>query len=673
MFQIPCRKFIKLFLIFIFIQCLNLFLPFADINPQDMKYNNTYFCSENKKVIYNKNIPFLTSESYSNSNINVSFYRLYLEIYLNPNNLKGETTIAFTISDSSADNVILDFSSNMNTDSVKIGNLILNFNHNQDKINIQLDRTYLQSENASIIIYYHGLPVPTGFGSFIFGSNGNSPAIYSLSQPYGASDWFPCKNFPSDKSDSSEVIIRCSEYLIAVSNGKLMNVTSNPDGTKTYYWKNHYPIANYLISVAVSNYSIYQNYFKYSSSDSMQVIHYIYPEHLNSLKELLDKTVPMLELFSDKFGLYPFIDEKYGHAEFGIMGGMEHQTVTSIGYFNDYIIAHELAHQWFGDKITCRDWSHIWLNEGFATYSEGIYAERILGEEAFATYINTKMYDAKKATGTIYVQDTNNINEIFNPYRSYAKGAMVLHMLRGITGDTVFFRILKSYSMNPSLAYKNAVTEDFKKIADSVSGMNLSYFFNEWIYGENYPEYVLRWDSEFLYENYYRVHINLSQKPNTNPLFFTMPVEIKINTNMSDTLIRIFNDNQSQDFYCVIKNKPFSVVLDPYNKIMKEKEGDEEVIPVKFNLEQNYPNPFNPFTTISYEITGTYYVKIFVYDIKGCLVSAPVNSKHNQGLYSVKFYGDGLSSGVYFYVMNVSDINTGEAKYNISRKMILVH
>jgi aminopeptidase N len=597
----------------------------------------------------------LTDYPEVDTNLDIKYYKIFLEIKLIPNNIIGEVTINGIILNS-PDSIFFNLSNVMAVDSVKYNGSITGYIHSKDKIKIHpfKDR---QENSFSVLVYYHGLPNPTGFGSFEFGTNNNTSVIWSLSEPFGASDWFPCKNFPSDKADSSDVWIKCPTSFTGVSNGILMEVVTNPDNTKTFKWKNSYPIASYLLSVAVTNYSLYTNYFKYSSSDSMPVFHYMYPETIDSLKPTLDKTVYMLRIFSTRFGLYPFTREKYGHAQTNMGGAMEHQTATSIGVVNEYVIAHELGHQWFGDKITCRDWHHIWLNEGFATYSECIYVEDAYGKTAFNQYVLTRMADAKKAVGTIYVQDVTSVSEIFNAYRSYAKGGVVLHMLRGIVGDSTFFRILKSYAADTSLAYGNAVTEDFRRVAESVSGLQLGYFFNEWIYGNKYPVYNISWNFVEMPDEEYMVLFNLIQTQSSNPPYFTMPFDVKINTSRGDTIFHSYNSALNQTFSFIVKGYPNLVTFDPDNKILKDKHGDDPITIVGYNLSQNYPNPFNPGTTINYEIAGHVDVKIKVYDAIGRQMAVLVNEKQKAGKYSVLFSGKNFASGVYFYKISAGDFS----------------
>ncbi len=460
------------------------------------------------------------------SSYDVTYYKLNLNVSYSPQYLSGEVTVSAKCLRNNLSSFFLDLSDNLIVDSVKAGNQNLSFNHLENKLIIQLEQSYNLNEEFNVTVYYQGIPQTTGLGSFVFDTHNGQPSIWTLSEPYGASDWWPCKDTPSDKADSADIWITCNSVFKAVSNGILTETIDNRNGTYTYKWKSRYPIANYLISIAISDYTFYQQYFNYTLNDSMPVVHYIYPEIFGSVKDELDKTPSMLKIFSDRYGLYPFIKEKYGHAQFG-SGGMEHQTITSLGIFSDGVISHELAHQWFGDKITCKNWENIWLNEGFATFSEGVYIEATSGKNAYDSFIDYQMSRAKIAKGSIYVQDINSVSEIFNGARSYSKGSIVLHMLRGITGDSLFFQILKNYLTDPELAYGVATTEDFQRNAEMVYGNSLDYFFKEWIYGENYPHYYVKWNYKKQPDGLYEISLNIDQSNNTFPLFLKCLFRLK--------------------------------------------------------------------------------------------------------------------------------------------------
>jgi len=608
------------------------------------------------------------------SKIDITYYGLDLKVTYSPNNISGNVTIGVKADTTFLNNCFLDLRNILTVDSVLLNGTTAQYTHTNNKIDITLDHTYSQGESFTLKVYYHGLPGGTNFGGFFFGTHAGTPVIGSLSESYSGPYWWPQKDTPADKADSSDVWITVADNLVPVSNGSLESITPNGNGTHTYHWKNHYTIANYLISLAITNYTQYNTYYRYSPTDSMIITNFIYPENFNYVKPFVDETDEMIEVFADRYGEYPFIEEKYGHAEFQWGGAMEHQTCTSMGFWGSGVISHELAHQWYGDMITCKDWHHIWLNEGFATYSEAVYIEAKSGKAAYNSQIVSEMNSARSAQGTLWVQDITNEWEIFNGARSYAKGACVLHMLRGIVGDSTYFDIMRTYSAHPSVSYGVATTEDFQAIAESVYGQSLNYFFQEWVYGENEPTYTVGWDKSFVSGDIYNVTITIYQAVNTNPSFFTMPVQIKLNTTLGDTTITLFNNAQTQTFQFDVIGDPQSLVFDPGNWILKNNtivtEVEDITIPLQYSLEQNYPNPFNPSTTIEYSVPQNGFVTLKIFNVLGKEVATLVNEQVDAGKHKVVFNSHSgearnLNSGVYFY--KIESGNFAETK-----KMILL-
>jgi len=675
----------KLLLLF-----LSIFL-FTVIYAQD----GADYCSEVKSSSFSK-ISQLNKVLYpGDSRFNATYYKLDLNITYSPQYLKGIATVKGHAAKEKVSSIYLDLWTGLKVNSVKANGQNLTFAHTSpDQLNITLDKIYNGIEEFSVEIEYEGKPNSTGGigGSFVFGTTPyGSQVIWTLSEPYGAKDWWPSKDTPADKADSSDVWITASNYFKSVSNGKLMAAIDNGNGTTTYKWKNHYPIANYLVSIAMSNYYLHQTTFQYEPGKFMPVTHYVYPEVFPSQQTNLDRTNDMLSIFSEMFGQYPYLNEKYGHAQCGFGGGMEHQTISSMGSYGESLVAHELAHQWFGDKITCKNWESIWLNEGFATYSDKLYHQKKYGNSTFASQMNSVFNSARNANGTIYVQNINSTGEIFNSARSYNKGAAVLHMLRGVIGDDKFFQTMKEYLAEPGLSYNVAVTEDFQRIAERVSGQNLDYFFKQWIYGEKHPKYTFGWRSEQISGNNYNLIVRSNQQTNSNPTFFKMPIQIKYTTPLETKTVTVFNDKQEQGWIFSVNGQPTSVQFDPDNWILKEVLGTTSIeneinLPTEYALQQNYPNPFNPSTTISYVIPSAtrnlkdfsstrsprndnVWVTLKVYDILGREVATLVDELKQPGTYFSQFTilnssprsmqgrAGQLPSGLYFYTLKAGNFS----------------
>ena len=622
------------------------------------------------------------------ASIDVTYYGLDLRLTTTPANLRGAVTITLRSTAATLSNFFLDLNSatastgeGLRVDSVKAGNQKFSFQHAQNKLTITPPQSLTNGQALTLTVFYQGVPNGSANGSFKFDKhdNTNDPVIWSLSEPYGAPDWFPCHDTPADKADSSSVRITAPAQLISVSNGTLVSTTTNADGTRTYLWRNSYPIAQYLISIAVSNYAQYDTPFTYGTQ-TLPVTHYIYPENLAQVQANLALTPKMLQLFTNRFGPYPFLREKYGHAQFpNNNGGMEHQTVTSMGLssLEPYTIAHELAHQWFGDKITCRDWQNIWLNEGFASYGEAVYAESVNGQTGYKSYMNGFMNRARTARGSIYVQDITNFNNIFDPIRSYAKGAAVLHMLRGIVGDSLFFNTLRTYVATPTVAYKTAVTEDFQAVAQQVSGQNLDYFFKQWIYGEGYPSYKAT-----ITTGATSATVRLEQRNTTatNPTSFMMPIQMRVQSAAGDTIVTVFNDRADQTFTLPARGAVTNVIVDPNNWILKTIESTTSsttsttssapTVVTAINEPPSsglrvYPNPTTETIQVDFSLSATGSTNISLTNLLGQRIQTLHESGLAPGNHTRTLSLRGLAAGRYSVIVETPD--------NQQSRVIIVH
>jgi aminopeptidase N len=502
------------------------------------------------------------SQTENQTQYDVTHYDIDLTIDHVAQTVAGAVTITGMVLSSTLDEVDLDLASTLTVSRVDGESApLLSFTHASDLLTVTLPSSLYQGETFSLTVQYSG-PPDYSYGAFGFDSFGGLPMIWSLSEPFGARSWWPCKDVPSDKANSVDLHITVDPSLIVASNGTLVGVVNNAT-TKTYNWHEGYPISTYLVSVAIHPYTTFSDWYRYSPADSMEVQFYVYPSHYTTVQATYALTVDMIAAFAELFGEYPFLDEKYGHAEFTWGGGMEHQTITSLGGWSEYLIAHELSHQWWGDMITCDDFHHIWLNEGFATYAEALWSEYRYG---MARYHSDMKAAAYFGPGTIYVDDTSDWNRIFDAGLSYNKGSWVLHMLRHVVGDSTFFHILKTYYADTRYQYDTATTEEFRDLCEVESGMDLDFFFHQWIYEEYAPTYIYQWSADNVGGLY---HVNLSIDQAQSNYIFTMPIDITIETAAGETTLVVWDSQPSQQFSLVVEDAPLALDLDRDNWILK--------------------------------------------------------------------------------------------------------
>jgi hypothetical protein len=406
----------------------------------------------------------------------------------------------------------------------------------------------------SVTIDYAGVP-PNPAGASIgyvkttraVGRN----VIYTVSQPFEDRDWWICKQDINDKIDSMDIYINVPNTFKAASNGKLISVTA-AGANSIYYWKHRYAIPSYLVCVGVADYVEYLGPSVNVSGTMVPMQHYLYPpSNTATVQGYCDLSGRVLDTFSNYFGDYPYKNEKYGQFQMTSFGGMEHATFSSMStsaLINWSVTVHELGHQWFGDKVTCATFNHIWLNEGFATYTEIFAAEKVasalISSTAQSVRSSTKTL-AAGATAPPYIVTANTTNDIFGGSTTdiYARGAMVVSMLRLLLGDTKFFLATRNYLNDAANAYGPVTTDDLKAHMEAVSGLNLTEFFNDWVYGTGNCSYDVTWGSLGK-----KISLQLTQNSATGTGFvthFDTPVPIKILGASTDTTVIIFDQNGS--------------------------------------------------------------------------------------------------------------------------------
>jgi len=463
-----------------------------------------------------------------------------------------------------------------------------------------LSSSLVKNQLIDIVIYYHGTPpkaqnaaIGAGFSSANSGRWGNR-ATWSLSQPYSAYEWWPCKNSLQDKMDSAYVWITTSNENKAGSNGLLQRIVPVPGNKSRYEWRTLYPTECYLISVSVAKYVEY-NTWAHLKGDSILIQNYIY-DNVNTLptfKPVLDQTASMIESFSEHFGTYPFKKEKYGHAMAPFSGGMEHQTMTTLGIIDFGIVAHELGHQWFGDHVTCKTWKDIWLNEGFASYIEYLALEWLdPGQEAL--HMMQVHNDVEsQPSGSIALNDTTNVNRVFDSRLTYKKGSAFIHMIRfEINNDSIFFDFIRAYQQKYS--YSTASTEEFKSLLEEKSGKDFTQFFAQWFYGQGYPIFNLTWN-----QSDSRLYIKSVQTTSsTTTTLFKTPITLKVlKSNGTDTSFRIMIDKNNDSLTIKVSGTVIDVIPDPNDWLLGKFTSSKDLLLGDNNLTfqnasiQIAPNP----------------------------------------------------------------------------------
>lgn len=508
-------------------------------------------------------------------NYDVVYHKIDLDVDPAQAFISGTVTTYFKPK-TGINSMVMELSDNMTVSAVNYlsDNSSLSFTQNSnDEVVIQLPQTLSTGVLDSIAITYSGNPESSGFGSFEQSSHDGHPIIWTLSEPYGAKGWWPCKQDLIDKIDSVDIYLTTPKFNslnaenIAVANG--MELSQITQGSyKTTRFKHRHLIPAYLIAIAVTNYEVYTDVVP-NNGNPFDVVNYVYPEDLSYAQASTPVTVDIMNLFIDLFEPYPFEDEKYGHAQFGWGGGMEHTTVSFMGNFSRNLIAHELAHQWFGNKITCGSWKDIWLNEGFATYLSGLVYEHLDGEATFNSWKNNVTNIVTSAPdGSVYLsdQDTTSVSRIFNSRLSYYKGAMVLHMLRKALGDNTFYNSINTYLTHPDFAFGYAKSTPFINVIESASNTDLTEFFNDWLYGEGYPSYTI---NSFM-ENSTTLKAQVSQtQSDPSVSFFEGPITLALYglQGEEDTVVLDVQSN-NQEFNVPVTFQVAQVVFDPHNDVV---------------------------------------------------------------------------------------------------------
>jgi len=545
------------------------------------------------------------------------------EVFVNPNTLNYDVTyheLRFTVNPnittpfingvvkttftalSNMNAIVFDMATQLGVSAVIMNGSNLTFSQSNYQLFINFPTTITSGTSATVEITYSGSP-PQAEQAFTRTTHNGTPVIYTLSEPFGARDWWPCKQDLNDKIDNIDVYITCPSTYIGVSNGLLQSsVTSG--GNTTRHFQHNYPIPAYLISLNVTNYVTYNIEAGLGTTESpfIPIINYLYPEsNTTTVQNAINQTIPIFNIFEEKFGPYPYRNEIYGHVQFSYGGGMEHATMSSMGGWSRSLIAHELGHQWFGNQVTCGTWKDIWLNEGLTEYTAGIAVEEMDGPAAFVSWKANKINNITSQTGgAVYLTDSEalNVGRIFSGRLSYNKGSMVTHMLRWVMGDTAFFQALRNYLNDSNLSYGYAITDDLVAHLEAEHGASLTEFFNDWLYNQGYPTYSVQ--AQNFGSGQAKIILNQTQS-HPSVSFFEMPVEVRLTGSNGQIHDVILNHTfTGQEFIVPVPFLVTGVEFDP-NRHIISRNSIATLSNKSFEWEESivlYPNPSTDLVSI---------------------------------------------------------------------------
>lgn len=604
---------------------ISLILTVSLLGQDLLSFDNEHFCSKKMKQLFKSKSILDLDQSPLLHDYDVKFYLLDLEVENNTTYISGQVTIFAQVVVSELDTFAFELFDVLTIDHVFVNDIEHSVIHNNNEAFIPLSVPLPENSIFSVKIIYHGTPPSSESFSGVFteyDSTWNKNVTWTLSEPFSARLWWPTKQILTDKADSVWVNITTSSDNLAGSIGLLSEVVMLPNNKVRYEWKSKYPIVYYLISFAVANYQEYNIYAKptYLQGDSILIQNYIYdsPGCLEHYKSGIDNTVEFMELFTDLFSFYPFDEEKYGHSLAGLGGGMEHQTMTTIGSFHFSLVAHELGHMWFGDNVTCSNWSDIWINEGFATYTDYL-ATDIIADDKYSLIwkTNAQSFIMSEPDGSIYVPPEevtyDNVDRIFSSRLSYWKGAIFIHMIRfELNNDELFFEVLQNFQTQ--YADSNASAPDFIEILNETSGKDFTEFFDQWYYGQGYPIY----DFEYKQDNdiFELYSSQTASFPEVTPFYrMHFPVKLFFKDGTDSTLIFEQTDHENI-FTAQIPKLIDSLQVDPELWTLKRVES---LIGVKENILNStirmYPNPVQ--NTLYIENLNTIPIDLVINDLQG--------------------------------------------------------
>ncbi len=571
--------------VFILFYCALVLTSFAQLqNPEE-------FCSHAKPVNIEKRTALVDYKHHDA--YNVLFYHLNLNAESHTTFLSGEVSIKAKVMEESLDTLVLELSDVFEIESIKQNDQSLSFLHENDQLLVFFSEQLLADDLFEIKIKYQGTAISSGGRGYnLANPNQGTLVTYTLSEPFYSKDWWPCKQDLEDKADSVWVFVTTSKENKVGSNGLLVHTEELDNDKVRYEWKSKYPIAYYLISIAIAEYIEYSFVIDNEEGNHVFMQNYLYPDSVmfKNQKALIDCTYLQMNLLQEKYGTYPFIHEKYGHSIAPLGGGMEHQTMTTQSSFAFHLTIHEMGHSWFGNQVTCARWNDIWINEGFATYTQYLGLQ-YLADEPSADGFMAAMQSVvmREPDGSVYVPDEfiEDRSRIFSGRLSYYKGATIIQMIRYLlNNDDLFFSVLREFQAR----FKNqtATGEDFKAVLEELSGRDFKEFFELWYYGEGYPIYDFQWQQDV---NNKLTLSSIQQTSTDKTSFFPMEFDILLFfEDGSQELFSVEQDQKENEFIFKLDKRLKNILPNPRSqnlmKVLSVRQGILE--PSEIRLE---PNP----------------------------------------------------------------------------------
>ena len=598
--------------------------------------------------------PVDPSQAQGRDHFDVLRYELSIFPNFDTQTILGSVFVTFVAMVDDLGSIELDFVDGWQIDAILYAGSPLPYEYENDILRVHFLQPMSVGGTRTFSIQYQGTPQPAGFmGLQFLETAGGARTLSSLSQPYFARSWWPCKDTPTDKAQL-QLYVLAPPGMFAASNGRL--VGQQPAGQSTLYtWVETYPISTYNVSLAIAEYVSWNETYVGPDQQHLTLEYHVFPEDEEAARFDFGRTAEIVDFFVDRFGEYPFIQAKFGMAEFVFTGAMEHQTMTSYGQyfitgdrFYERIIGHELAHEWWGNSMTLTNWSDLWIHEGLATLSEGLWTEHASGPTAYRNFLRNRSNACCGFPGPI-----SPPTELFNT-TVYNKSAWMLHMLRRMVDDTEFFGALRDLAMRPELRYGSIDTEVFVEQFETSTGRELTWFFDQWLYRVGRPTLAMEWTSEPV-DDRYRVEVNIEQTGEGDPWIF--PLDLRVVTSDGNIEAETWVTSVRHRYTVFVDSQPTDLVLDPFESLLWFADDNSPITaaPTPYGgtrLLPNVPNPFNPRTMLRFELARAGDVQVRILDARGRVVEVMRPGVLGAGLHELPWDGTDLrgtpvASGVY--------------------------